>query len=162
MRQALWRTFSRLVAIPRVSRFALRLATRIDRPLMRVSRGRWRLSFIIPCVLIECRGVRSGLLREVPLLCVPDGDNLLVVGSNGGAEREPAWCANLRAAPDIRARYSGRDLSLKAVELEGAQRARAWLLATDAYPGYEQYQARLSRQIPLFRLTRRSDGICSP
>ncbi|MCB1683210.1 MAG: nitroreductase/quinone reductase family protein [Pseudomonadales bacterium] len=154
MREALWRSFSHLIAVPWVSRIALRLATLIDRPLMRVSDGRWRLSFIIPCVLIECRGARSGLLREVPLLCVPDGEDLLVVGSNGGAEREPAWCANLRAFPEIQARYSGQEMGLRAVELEGAQRARAWRLATDAYPGYVRYQARLSRQIPLFRLSR--------
>lgn len=124
---------------------------------MRMSAGRWRLSFVIPCVLIECRGVRSGRLREVPLLCVPDGDSLLVVGSNGGAEQEPAWCANLRACPEIRAKHSGRELSLRAVELDGEQRARAWRLATDVYPGYLRYQARLSRRIPLFSLVPQRD-----
>lgn len=152
MRSRLWRAFSRFVSIPRVSRVALRIATAIDRPLMRASGGRWRLSFIIPCVLIECRGVRSGLLREVPLLCVPDGNDLLVVGSNGGAQQEPAWCANLRAQASIAGKYAGRKLALKAVELMGHDRDRAWSLAVQAYPGYLRYQARLARQIPVFRL----------
>ena len=147
-------SFSRIISLPWVSWLAMRLATVIDRPLMRISHGRVRLSFIIPCVLVECLGVRSGELREVPLLCVPDGDDLLVIGSNGGARREPAWCVNLRAQPSIRTHFEGRAESRTALELVGAERARAWDLAVAVYPGYVRYQARVSRQIPVFRLTR--------
>ena len=118
-------SFSRIVSLPWVSWLAMRLATVIDRPLMRISNGRVRLSFIIPCVLVECRGARSGELREVPLLCVPDGDDLLVIGSNGGAPREPAWCANLRAQPAIRTQFEGRAESRTALELAGAEAGAA-------------------------------------
>jgi hypothetical protein len=80
----LWRAFSRFVAIPRVSLLLMRLATRVDRPLMRKSGGRLRLSFVMPLVLLRCPGARTGIVREVPLLYVPDGTNVVLIGSNGG------------------------------------------------------------------------------
>ncbi len=148
----LWRAFSRLVSVPWVSRLAMRTATLVDRPLMRASRGRLRLSFVIPCLLLRCRGARSGLLREVPLLYVPDGDDVLLVGSGGGAERSPAWCANLDARPQVETVRAGRVEGRLAEKLAGADRAAAWRLAVAVYPGYERYQARMRREIPVYRL----------
>ena len=78
----------------------MRFASAVDRPLLKVSRGRIRLSFVIPCLLLRVRGARTGVLREVPLLYVPDGDDVLLVGSGGGSEREPGWSRNLRVNPD--------------------------------------------------------------
>ena len=131
----------------------MRLATAVDRPLMRVSRGRLRLSFVIPLLLLRCRGAESGLIREVPLLYVADGTDLLLVGSAGGSDREPAWCANLRAHPRIECLREGRMESRLAIELRGAERERAWRLACRVYPGYAHYQAELARTIPVFRLS---------
>jgi deazaflavin-dependent oxidoreductase (nitroreductase family) len=147
-----WRTFSRFISIPWVSAAAMRLATVIDRPLMRISRGRYRLSFVIPCLLLRCRGVRPGLVREIPLLYVAAGNDLLLVGSGGGTEREPAWCANLRAQAAVEVLRGGTVEHLRAEELAGQERSSAWQQAVAAYPGYQRYQARLSRTIPLFRL----------
>ena len=64
---------------------------------MRWSGGRIRLSFVIPMLLLEVHGARSHALRRVPLLYVDTKDGLIVVGSNGGSAREPAWCNNLSA-----------------------------------------------------------------
>jgi deazaflavin-dependent oxidoreductase (nitroreductase family) len=133
----------------------MRFATAVDGPLLKLSRGRVRLSFVIPCVLLRTRGFRSGRQREVPLLYVPDGDDLLVVGSGGGSVREPAWCANLRAEPLVECVRSGRVEARRAEELKGEDRARAWQRALLVYPGYESYQARLDREIPIFCLTAR-------
>lgn len=149
----LWPVFSRLVSIPWVSRAAMRFATLVDRPLLRVSRGRLRLSFVIPCLLLRCRGARSGLIREVPLLYVPDGKDILLVGSAGGAESAPAWCANLRACPEVQTIRKGQVEQRIAMLLEGDERAAAWALAVSAYGGYARYQARISREIPVFRLS---------
>lgn len=130
----------------------MHLATVIDRPLMRVSRGRVRLSFVIPCLLLRCRGAKSGLLREIPLLYVADGGDVLLIGSGGGTEQEPAWCANLRAEPVVEVLRGGSVESLRAEELAGSERCSAWQQAVATYPGYQRYQTRLRRTIPLFRL----------
>lgn len=150
----LWPAFSRLVSIPWVSAFAMRLATVVDRPLLKLTTGRLRLSFVIPCLLLRCRGARTEKLREVPLLYVPDGDDVLVVGSGGGTEREPAWCANLRAEPRIECDRLGCTEYRKAEELAGTARELAWARAIVAYPGYTRYRERISREIPVFRLKR--------
>jgi deazaflavin-dependent oxidoreductase (nitroreductase family) len=152
----IWRAFSRVIAMPRVSAVAMRLATWIDRPLLKVSRGRVRLSFVIPCLLLRVRGARSGALREVPLLYVPDGEDVLLVGSGGGADQRPAWCANLDANPDVETLRKGLVEKRRAQKLAGDERAAAWKLAVQTYPGYASYQARVSREIPVYRLRRTS------
>lgn len=142
--------------MPRVSAVAMRFATWVDRPLLKVSRGRLRLSFVIPCLLLRVRGAKTGILREVPLLYVPDGEDVLLVGSGGGALRRPAWCANLEAHPEVETVRQGRLESRRARKLMGAERKDAWSLAISAYPGYAAYQARLNREIPVFRLRKTS------
>ena len=148
----LWRAFSYLVSLPWVSRLAMQIATVVDRPLLRISRGRIRLSFVIPCLLLRCRGARTGLIREIPLLYVPDGADVLLVGSGGGAERTPAWCANLMAHPQVETVRGGRIEARQAERLAGQERTAAWKLAVAVYPGYARYQARVCREIPVFRL----------
>ena len=128
------------------------IASLIDRPLLRISQGRYRLSFVIPCLLLKVRGARSGAIREVPLLYVPDGEDVLLVGSGGGAEREPAWALNLRANPEVVTLRGGCEETRHATLLSGADRDEAWRLAVATYPGFKHYQARLSREIPVFRL----------
>jgi len=131
----------------------MRVASAVDRPLLKLSGGRLRLSFVIPCLLLRVRGARTGLVREVPLLYVPDGDHVLLVGSGGGADREPAWSLNLRANPEVSILRAGRAEVRRATLLAGAERERAWRMAVAVYPGFERYQARLSREIPVFRLS---------
>ncbi len=161
MSRPLWQAFSRVIAIPSVSRMAMRVASVIDRPLLKMSRGRLRLSFVIPCLLLRVRGARSGLVREVPLLYVPDGEHVLLVGSGGGAVREPAWASNLRVNPEVSILKCGQTEDRLAVVLSGAERERAWRMAVAVYPGFERYQARVSREIPVFRLSREQQRQCA-
>lgn len=140
---------------PRASHYLKVLASAVDGPLMRWSGGRVRLSFVVPMLLLEVLGVRSHTLRRVPLLYVDAADGLIVVGSNGGSEREPAWCKNLRANPSVICLVKRRRERYKATELHGAAYAAAWRSALSLYPNYGLYQTRLSsRTIPLFRLSR--------
>lgn len=130
----------------------MHLATWVDRPLMRWSGGRWRLSFVVPVLLLKCRGAKTGKIREVPLLYVPDGETPVLIGSNGGRASDPAWCHNLRGAPEVRCVVSGHSGDYRAEELAGEARELAWNLAVDLYPGYARYEQRTDRVIPLFRL----------
>ena len=125
---------------------------------MRWTAGRLRLSFVIPLVLLRVRGARSGLLREVPLLCVPDGDDLILVASNGGRPREPAWAHNLRAHPDVEGMRDGAERRYRAEQLEGPARADAWAKAVAIYPGYARYAERAPRSITVFRLHAEPQG----
>lgn len=145
----------RFFSIAPVTVAMMRLATSIDRPLMRISGGRLRLSFVIPVLLLECIGARTGTLRRVPLLYVPDGPDgrdCLVVASNAGRSRDPAWALNLRAEPRVTALLGGERVRFRAVELDGEPLAAAWRKASAFYRGYDAYSARAGRRIPVFKL----------
>jgi F420H(2)-dependent quinone reductase len=81
----------------------------------------------------------------------PFGDNYILVGSQGGAPKDPAWVHNLRADPHIELRDETIVRSMLVREVSDmTERARLWTLAVAAYPPYAEYQARTKRQIPLF------------
>jgi deazaflavin-dependent oxidoreductase (nitroreductase family) len=82
---------------------------------------------------------------------VKDGANYVLVGSVGGAPAHPVWVYNLRANPavEIRDLTAVEPMRVREVQ-DAAERARLWKLAVAAFPPYEEYQAKTSRQIPLF------------
>ena len=82
---------------------------------------------------------------------VKDGDNYILVGSQGGAPKDPAWVHNLRAETHIELRDQTIVRPMREREvMDEAERARLWTLAVAAYPPYAEYQARTKRQIPVF------------
>jgi F420H(2)-dependent quinone reductase len=105
----------------------------------------------LPVVIVTHRGQKTGAIRKTPLMRVKDGDNYILVGSQGGAPKDPAWVHNLRAEPHIELRDQTivRPMRVREVKDE-AERARLWTLAVAAYPPYAEYQARTKRQIPVF------------
>lgn len=131
----------------------MKLATAIDGPLMRLTNGRLRLSFVIPVLLLRVPGRRTGIIREVPLLYVPDGKDFLLVASNAGQGRLPMWYLNLREALAVSVATSTGRQNVSVRELANAERETAWELATSLYPGYVRYQARTRYPIPIIRLT---------
>jgi deazaflavin-dependent oxidoreductase (nitroreductase family) len=104
-------------------------------------------------VLLTTTGRRTGEPRQVKLYGWPDGDRIVVVGSWGGAARDPAWAHNLRDHPRARLRIGKRDRSATATEVEdGPERNRLWQMVCRAFPMYASYQQMTPRRIPLFVL----------
>ncbi|MGW7524920.1 nitroreductase family deazaflavin-dependent oxidoreductase [Streptomyces sp. NPDC054783] len=128
----------------------------LDRAVHRLTRGRYLLSTrMLPGVILTTTGARSGLPRRTPLACMPeeDGKSWLLVGSNFGRPGHPAWSHNLLARPDAVISWKGRDIPVIARLLEGEERAQAWTALLEFWPPYATYQARVAREIRLFRLT---------
>jgi F420H(2)-dependent quinone reductase len=115
------------------------------------TKGTTLLDTGLPVVIVTHRGQKTGAIRKTPLMRVKDGDNYILVGSQGGAPKDPAWVHNLRAEPHIELRDQTivRPMRVREVKDE-AERARLWTLAVAAYPAYAEYQARTKRQIPVF------------
>src|SRR5262245_51652513 len=86
------------------ARIMIPLATAIDRRLFRWSDGKLSTgvgtSFKENVCLVAMRGAKSRKVRAVPLLGTPVGDSIVVIASNGGATRHPAWYFNLKQNPD--------------------------------------------------------------
>jgi len=105
----------------------------------------------LPVVIVTHRGRMTGAIRKTPLMRVKEGNNYILVGSQGGAPKDPAWVHNLRADPHIELRDETIVRSMLVREVNDmTERARLWTLAVAAYPPYAEYQARTKRQIPLF------------
>ncbi|MFJ5268218.1 nitroreductase family deazaflavin-dependent oxidoreductase [Streptomyces sp. NPDC088358] len=141
------------------ARVAPHLVPAVDRAVHRLTRGRVLLSArMLPGVVLTTRGARSGLARRTPLACMPEGADAagwLLVGSNFGRADHPAWTANLLAHPDAEVNWKGTDIPVTARLLAGEEREAAWKAALAFWPPYATYQARIDREIRLFRITRR-------
>ncbi|MFF4492457.1 nitroreductase family deazaflavin-dependent oxidoreductase [Streptomyces sp. NPDC001272] len=130
----------------------------MDKAVHRLTGGRVLLSArMLPGVILTARGAKSGEPRTTPLACMPEdgGTSWLLIGSNFGRPGHPAWTGNLLRNPDAEVNWQGRDIAVRARLLEGAERAQAWREVLKFWPPYATYQARIEREIRLFRLERR-------
>ncbi|MFD7441795.1 nitroreductase family deazaflavin-dependent oxidoreductase [Streptomyces sp. NPDC059909] len=130
----------------------------MDRAFHRLTRGKILLSAqMLPGVVLTARGARSGLPRRTPLACMPEEGTgtWILIGSNFGREGHPAWTANLLEHPDAEVSWKGEDVPVRAELLTGKEREEAWRAVLAFWPPYATYQARVEREIRLFRLTRR-------
>ena len=138
---------------PLLRRVVRRVVPPLDRVLSRLSGGRWQLgSIALPMLQLTVRGRRSGRLRRTSLLYVPDGDDLLVVGSNFGRPEHPAWSHNLLAAETATVTVRGRQITVRPELLEDASRVAAWPVLLRTWPVYRDYEQEAGRQLRVFRL----------
>lgn len=110
----------------------------------------------LPVVIFSTRGAKSGKVRKQPLMRVEHDGAYLMVGSQGGAPTDPAWVANLRAAPgQVTVQDGPEPWDGVARELDGQERDEWWERAVAAFPDYADYQKRTERRIPIFLVERR-------
>jgi len=128
-----------------------------DKTLHRATRGRVTVLDIagLPNLTLTVRGRKSGIERSTPLLCIPDGDTILIAGSYFGGPDMPLWVGNLRAAGGAaKVEYERETFPVHATELAGEERAAAWRHMLATWPNYAKYEERTDRLIPVFRLAR--------
>jgi deazaflavin-dependent oxidoreductase (nitroreductase family) len=137
----------------RLPAWALRAIGRLNVPVYRATRGRLMNTVgTAPVMLLTTTGRKSGQERTAPVLYLRDGDRLVVVGSNAGNAKPPAWALNLRANPDARAQVGGRRWPVRARVADGPERADLWKRVNDLYEGFDDYAERASRDIAVFVL----------
>ena len=109
----------------------------------------------ITLILIHHIGARSGVERVTPLGCSPRGDGrFVIVASSGGSPTHPEWYYNLKANPRITVEVGAQTFTVLADELAGAARAGLWPKLVAEYPTLGEHQAKTTRQVPVFMLTR--------
>jgi deazaflavin-dependent oxidoreductase (nitroreductase family) len=135
-------------------RWLVRAFTTAHVGLFRLSGGRRfnRSPFGSPILLLTTTGRTSGRQRTVPVAYLRDGDDLLVIGSGGGADSHPAWVVNLRANPAAEVDLNGGRRRVRAMQTKGAERERLWAEVKTRYPSFARYERRTTRQIPVIRL----------
>jgi deazaflavin-dependent oxidoreductase (nitroreductase family) len=108
----------------------------------------------VPVIILTTRGRKSGLVRKSPLMRVEHDGAYAVVASMGGAPRHPLWYRNLVAHPDATLQDGPNVHEMRAREVTGGEKAAWWARAVEAWPAYDEYQARTKRVIPLLVLER--------
>ncbi len=127
----------------------------IDMPISRLTKGvfipsaNWN---IMPIIYLTTTGAKSGIPRSSPVLCIPDGKNLILVGSNWGNPKNPNWAYNLRTHPQTQVRKGKETKGFSARELHGNERTAYWQKVVRFYPPYVSYEKRAGRSLPIFLL----------
>ena len=110
----------------------------------------------VPTLLLRTTGRRSGATRTNALVYARDGNDYVVVASNGGADRPPAWLYNLQAMPDVEVQV-GREhekASARVVERSDPEYERLWRIVNENNRDrYTAYQQKTSRPIPIIAIT---------
>jgi deazaflavin-dependent oxidoreductase (nitroreductase family) len=106
-------------------------------------------------LLLTTTGARSGQPRTAPMMYVPDGDRLLVIASNLGAQQHPGWYHNLVAHPNVTVEVGAETFDATAVVTKGDERQQLWARILESYPFFAEHQAKTERQIPVVALERR-------
>lgn len=124
----------------------------------RASGGRvgHRIPGMARMLLLDHTGARSGVRRTTPLVYAEDGPNLLIIASKGGHPQHPAWYHNLVAHPDTEVQVGTETRAVRARVAAGDERTRLWARAVRTYSGFDDYQQRADRQIPVVVLEPRS------
>ena len=100
-------------------------------------------------LLLHTTGARSGAERVNPLVYSTDGDSLVVFASKGGAPTNPDWYHNVVAHPDVTAEVGTDTVALRARVADAAEREALWSRQKERMPGFADYEAKTTRQIPV-------------
>ena len=138
----------------------------VARALMRVMQGPYHMAFRRfgdrmrvqgrPLIELETVGAKTGMRRHAIVGSFPEiaasPSSWVVVASNAGAARHPAWFLNLAKHPDQVWIGSGTHrVKVTPETLEGAERDRAWREVVSLAPGYGRYETITDRVIPIVR-----------
>ncbi len=109
-------------------------------------------------LLLTTTGTRTGKAHTTPMMFVRDGDRLVVVAANAGAEDHPHWYRNLIANPQVKVEVGQEAYDATATPLDGDERERVWSALKADFPFFGEYEAKLERTIPVVALERAVAG----
>jgi len=134
-----------------------RTVHQMDNALLRLSRGQATLPGVmagLPVLTVTTTGARTGQRRSAPLVGVPAGADIAVIGTRFGQARTPGWYHNMRADPKVEVTYRNRTVKAIAREAGDDERQAVWDQARKIYVGYEAYARRVkNRTIPIMILS---------
>jgi len=104
-------------------------------------------------LLLTTTGRRSGQARTVPLSYIRDGEDVVVVASNGGADRDPVWWLNLAANPTAEVQIEGKTFTVRARQADDTECERLWPRLQEENVFYSRHRANTERKIPIVLLS---------
>ena len=108
----------------------------------------------LPILVLTTKGKKTGLSRQNALMYLPHGKDFVVIASNLGDEKHPAWWVNLKAEPTASVQIADSHYTICAREVEGDEREKLWNAIAEKNSDYEQYRTWTARRIPVVILER--------
>src|SRR5438552_5464821 len=135
------------------SRAGMRLVAAVHEFWYRLTDG-WIGSNVMgtPVLLLTTTGRKTGRRHSTPLVYLEEGDEIIIIASNNGSDRDPQWWLNLKANPAAVIQVRNKRRKMHAEAAQGEERARLWATITSRYGQYKQYERRTSREIPVVKL----------
>jgi len=126
----------------------------VHRTLYRLTNGKFggTMGSNRPVLLLTTTGRETGKQRTWPLVYFRDGENMVIVGSNSGQPRDPAWCHNLRSNPTTTVQIGADTIKVRAEQATSDERSRLWSMIVAQAPNFDEYRKKTSREIPLMIL----------
>jgi deazaflavin-dependent oxidoreductase (nitroreductase family) len=103
----------------------------------------------LSCLVLTTTGAKTGKARSAVLVYSVHGNDLVLVASQGGLPRHPAWYVNLVARPLVDVQLKRRRIRMHARTASAAERPELWRLMVAEFAGYDEYQRRTTREIPV-------------
>jgi len=103
-------------------------------------------------LLLTTTGRRSGRRRTTPVFYVRDGEDFVVISSNGGDDAYPGWWYNAQADPSVAIQVGRNAIACDAAPVKAADAARLWPAFVAVHRGYEDYRRRTRRELSMLRL----------
>jgi deazaflavin-dependent oxidoreductase (nitroreductase family) len=103
----------------------------------------------MPVLLLTSVGRKTGQTRSTPMPYFEDAGRLVIVGSNNGSDRHPAWWFNLQASPETEVRIGNADRAVTARLATEAERADLWPRLQAWNKAYVHYEKQTDRLIPV-------------
>jgi deazaflavin-dependent oxidoreductase (nitroreductase family) len=108
------------------------------------------------CLVLHTKGRKTGETRKFALIYGRDGNDYVLVASKGGYPKNPGWYENLVAHPnDVTIQVWDKVIPVTARTGTSEDKKRVWPVMTKEWPGYDDYQAGTTRDIPVVLLTPR-------
>lgn len=108
-----------------------------------------------PMIILSTIGAKSGELREIPLVCLPDNNRFIVFASKAGAPTNPDWAYNIRANPSIDVEVGTEKFAANITEITGAERDELFAKQAALMPQFAEYETKAGdRVIPVFAVGR--------
>jgi deazaflavin-dependent oxidoreductase (nitroreductase family) len=100
-------------------------------------------------LLLTHAGRKTGREYTNPLIFGRDGDDFVLVASQGGSPEHPDWYLNLVANPEVGVQVKADRFRARARTAEGEERERLWRMMNGIWRYYDAYQERTTRRIPV-------------
>ena len=132
----------------------LRWAGKMNVPVYRATGGRLMGKVgRAPVLLLTTTGRKSGQERTAPVVYLADGENVVVINTNAGNAKIPAWSLNLKANPEAEVEVGRKRYLVRARIAEGEERTELWRKHNEQYAGFDDYQEKLDREASVIVLS---------